>query len=87
MTASYTNSTLTVIPDGNPVGAVEQFTVGGVGGSVINVTVQLDITGGFNGDLYAYLVDPQGQMAVLLNRSGVDGGNPFGCSARGSTSR
>ena len=52
--------------------------MGGVGGTVTNVTVQLDITGGFNGSLYAYLVDPAGQLVVLLNRSGVTGGNPFG---------
>ena len=75
---SYTNSTVTGIPDGNPVGVTEQFTVSGQSGTVTNVQVQLNITGGFNGDLYAYLVSPQGQMAVLLNRPGLDGSNPFG---------
>jgi hypothetical protein len=35
-TTSFTNTTMTVIPDGNPVGAVEQFTVGGVSGEVAN---------------------------------------------------
>jgi hypothetical protein len=57
---------------------MEQFTVSGAGGSISNVQVTLDITGGFNGDLYAYLVDPQGQMVVLLNRPGVTSLNPFG---------
>jgi hypothetical protein len=76
--SNYTNSTVAVIPDGNPVGVAEQFTVSGVSGTVSNVTVQIDITGGFNGDLYAYLVDPQGNLAVLVNRPGVMGGNPFG---------
>ena len=78
LTGSFTNSTVTAIPDGSPVGVMEQFTVGSLGGSVSNVSVTLDITGGFNGDLYAYLVDPQGQLVVLLNRSGVTGSNPFG---------
>jgi subtilisin-like proprotein convertase family protein len=80
---SYTNSTPASIADGNPVGTTELLNVSGVGGSVTNVQVQLDITGGFNGDLYAYLVDPAGQMAVLLNRVGVTTGNPSGYSDAG----
>jgi len=83
LTGSYTNSTITTIPDGSPVGLMEQFTVSGTGGSVSNVQVTLDITGGFNGDLYAYLVDPQGQLVVLLNRPGVTGSNPFGYADTG----
>ncbi|MEI8291108.1 MAG: proprotein convertase P-domain-containing protein [Verrucomicrobiota bacterium] len=78
LTGGYTNSTVTAIPDGSPVGVMEQFTVSSLGGSISNVQVTLDITGGFNGDLYAYLVDPQGQMVVLLNRPGVTSINPFG---------
>ena len=34
--------------------------------------------GGWNGDLYAYLLSPTGQTAVLLNRVGVDVGNSVG---------
>lgn len=83
VSTSYTNSTVTSIPDGNPVGVTEQFTVSGLSGSIANVQVQLDITGGFNGDLYAYLVSPLGQMAVLLNRTGVDGSNPSGYANAG----
>jgi len=78
VTTSYTNSTPAGILDGNPVGVTELFTVSDLSGSITNVQVTLDITGGFNGDLYAYLVSPQGQMAVLLNRPGVDGSNPSG---------
>jgi subtilisin-like proprotein convertase family protein len=81
--SSFTNSTVTTIPDGNPVGMREQFAVSGISGEVSNVTVRLDITGGFNGDLYAYLVNPQGQLAILLNRVGVGGSNPFGYSDDG----
>ena len=77
-TNSYPLTPNTGIADGSPVGVMEQFNVSGVAGAITNVQVQLDITGGFNGDLYAYLVGPQGQLAVLLNRPGVTAGNPFG---------
>ena len=66
------------IPDGSAVGLVEHFLVGGLSGVITNIQVTLDITGGFNGDLYAYLAGPQGQLAVLLNRSGITGANAFG---------
>ena len=78
LSSSYTNSPGTIIPDGNPVGVVESFNVTSLSGSITNVQVTLDITGGFNGDLYAYLVSPQGEFVVLLNRPGVTGSNPFG---------
>ena len=71
------------IPVGNPTGVSVQFNVTGSTGVVSDVQVNLDITGGFNGNLYAYLTGPQGQMAVLLNRVGVTGSNPFGYSDAG----
>ena len=83
LTSSFTNSMVSAIPDGNPVGVMKQFTASGLGGSITNVQVTLDITGGFNGDLYAYLVDPQGQLVVLLNRPGVTSINPFGYADAG----
>jgi len=73
---SFTNNANTVIPDGNPVGFVSTLTVSGLT-NVSSIQVTLDITGGFNGDLYAYLVGPQGQLAVLLNRVGLGSANPF----------
>jgi subtilisin-like proprotein convertase family protein len=75
---SFTNAPNLAIPDGNPLGLTTQITVSGLTGGIANVQVALDITGGFNGDLYAYLVGPQGQLAVLLNRSGVTGLNAYG---------
>jgi hypothetical protein len=71
------------IPVGNPTGVSVQFNVTGSTGVVSDVQVNLGITGGFNGNLYAYLTGPQGQMAVLLNRVGVTGSNPFGYSDAG----
>ena len=60
-----------VIPDGSPIGVANQITISGSTGWISNISVSLDITGGFNGDLYAYLLGPQGQMVVLLNRVGL----------------
>jgi len=49
---------------------------------ITNVTVDLDITGGWNGDLYAYLSHGSG-FVVLLNRIGSTASNPGGSSVSG----
>jgi len=74
---SFTSAN-TLIPDGQLTGMAFQTTVSGLSGTVYDVTVSLDILGGINGALYAYLTGPNGGFAVLLNRSGVTGGNSFG---------
>ncbi len=74
-TGSATPNTL--IPDGNPVGVTSVINLSGVSGTISSVTVTLDITGGFNGDLYVLLSGPGGS-SVLLNEVGVDSGNPLG---------
>ncbi len=66
------------IPDGNPVGIVSTTNLSGLTTGITSVQLDLHITGGFNGDLYAYLLGPNGGFAVLLNRVGLAGGNPFG---------
>jgi subtilisin-like proprotein convertase family protein len=71
-----------VIPDANPTGLFSTIAVGGLSGSIQNITVTLDITNGFNGDLFAYLSFDSG-YAVLLNRVGVTDGNAFGYSDTG----
>ncbi len=73
----------TDIPQGDPSGLslIEDLT--GMDGVIDNVTVALDISGGFNGDLYAYLRGPDSGFAVLLNRVGVTSGNGFGYSDTG----
>ena len=72
------------IPMGSPVGAVfnGNFTAGVTGDEVTGVTVGLNISGGYNGNLYAYLVAPNGTMVVLLNQPGV-ALNGFGASGAG----
>ncbi len=53
--ADFTNSLTatpnTLIPDGNPVGLTSTLTFSGVAGPINDITVTLNITGGFNGDL------------------------------------
>ena len=71
------------IPDGNPVGLASSTTLSGLGNYVTSISVQLDITGGFNGDLYVYLAGPAGGFTVLLNRVGLTASNPFGYSDTG----
>ena len=56
LTVSVTNNA--AIPDANPVGFASTLTVSGMTGITTNLTVALNITGGFNGDLYAYLLSP-----------------------------
>ena len=73
-----------IIPDGNPSGFVDTRVVnlgldfGPVSGTeILDVNVRLNIAGGFNGDLYGYLVHASG-FSVLLNRVGRTSGNGFG---------
>jgi len=84
---TYDSGTLnTVIPDGNPVGTTFSDTVSGSSGAIQNVDVNLDISGGYNGDLYGYLVLNNGNgstMSVLLNRVGATSSNPAGYSDGG----
>src|SRR5689334_11861961 len=71
------------IPDANPSGLTLATNLTGMSGTISNITLSLNITNApgstaYNGDLYAYLVGPNGGFAVLLNRSGVTAGNSFG---------
>jgi hypothetical protein len=59
------------VPDGNTAGWFDTRTLSGVAQtSITDVSVTLNITGGFNGDLYAYL-SHDGVLVPLLNRAGV----------------
>ena len=70
------------IPDGSPVGLVSEVTLATPIERITNVTVTLNISGGFNGDLYACLVHDSGH-AILLNRVGKTLANPSGYSDAG----
>jgi subtilisin-like proprotein convertase family protein len=71
-----------VVPDGNLVGWSDTRDVSGVLGSIGEVDVTLNLSGGWNGDLYAYLVHDSG-FAILLNRVGRDTGNDLGYATAG----
>ncbi|MSU58847.1 MAG: PEP-CTERM sorting domain-containing protein [Pedosphaera sp.] len=73
-----------VIPDGNVTGwsdtrnVPNSFTLGlNDTSQIVDVNVRLNVTGGYNGDLYGYLVHSSG-FAVLLNRVGKTSGDAFG---------
>ena len=50
--------------------------------AITDINVSLNISGGYNGDLYGYLVHSSG-FSVLINRIGRDGSNPFGNTGAG----
>ena len=62
-----------VVPDGNPTGLTIATNLTGMSGAISSLTLSLNVSGGYNGDLYAYLAGPNGGFAVLLNRVGVSG--------------
>ena len=76
-TNNFSFSVATLIPDGNPNGLANNQVLGGMVDSIYSVTVELNISGGFNGDLYAYL-SHDGTASILLNRTGLGVANPNG---------
>lgn len=78
----------TAIPEGSPVGIITYQTFQNLAsGPITSVNVDLDISGGYNGDLYGYLTlqDANGNTAteILLNQIGTSPSNPFGSSGSG----
>jgi subtilisin-like proprotein convertase family protein len=75
----------TSVPDDDPVGYSDTRTpIFSLGMFISKVTVSLNFSGGWNGDLYAYLTNGSG-FAVLLNRPGRDTGAEDGSSTSGMT--
>lgn len=73
------------IPDGQATGMSDTETLtfsNSFFASITNVQVVLTIAGGFNGDIYGYLVHDNG-FAVLLNRVGRTASNPVGYNDAG----
>lgn len=65
------------IPDGDFTGYQNSQTLSGFAGPILDVNVTLNISGGFNGDFYAYLMH-NGTTAILLNRVGRSASNSVG---------
>ena len=74
------------IYDANPSGITSSLVVSGAGSSLSAITVTVNISGGYNGDLYGYL-SYNGTLVTLLNRVGTGSGGPiqstFGYSTAG----
>jgi len=66
------------VPDGDPNGLALTTNLSGLSGSIFDVTLTLNLTGGNNSDLYAFLTGPNGGFAILLNRVGLSYANPYG---------
>ena len=76
------NGINTVIPDGDVAGLSDTHSISGVAGHITDISVTVNISGGYNGDLYGYLVSDSG-FAILLNGIGRTGANPYGSPGSG----
>ena len=65
------------ISDGNPVPTSYNFNAQGLYSSITELTISLNISGGYNGDLYA-AVSHGGVLVPLMNRVGVSSASSFG---------
>jgi len=84
-TVAATWNVPTEIPDNDDIGfSNPQVLSEPVNPWIESVTVHLVFTGGWNGDLYAYLVH-DGRLSVLLNRPGRSLDNPAGAGSSGMT--
>ena len=70
------------IPDNDGSGLAYHFSVSEAASSITDVAVTLDVSGGYNGDIYAYLSHGDG-FAVLLNRVGRTSTSEYGYSTLG----
>jgi hypothetical protein len=69
-----------VIPDNDPIGLTDSHIISGLGSSIANLTVTINVGGSdaWNGDYYAYLRLNNSPIVVLLDRVGVTSSNPDG---------
>jgi subtilisin-like proprotein convertase family protein len=68
------------IPEGNLAGITFSGAVTDIpaGWTVTSLTLGLNLSGGYDGNLYCYLVAPNGTAVGLLNQPGVTAGNSLG---------
>ncbi len=78
----FFNTGSAAIPDNDPNGYHDSRTVGGMSGVISDVSVTLSISGGYNGDLYAWL-SHGGGLSVLLNRVGRSSSSTLGYGDHG----
>jgi len=70
-TINWNSGTLNqIVLANNTNGWASSHTISGEAGTITSVNVTLDLIGGWNGDLYAYLASSSGGFTVLLDRVG-----------------
>jgi subtilisin-like proprotein convertase family protein len=70
---SFVGGAIPDAPNGGLVGVAFQGLVSGLPtgpDEILNVTVSLQISGGYNFDFYVYLVSPNGTLVTLMNQPG-----------------
>ena len=82
ITETHTFTTNRVVPDGNAAGLMDERTIASDIAHIASVKVRLQVTGEFNGDLFAYLRHGSG-FTVLLNRTGRSATNSAGYADSG----
>jgi len=75
--ATFSYTVGATIPDGDLNGYQNSQTVSGLSGGITDLNVILNISGGFNGDFYAFLTH-NGVTGILLNRAGRSGTQAVG---------
>jgi subtilisin-like proprotein convertase family protein len=71
------NGIFATIPDGDLTGYQNSLNLSGLQGTIVDVNLNLNITGGFNGDYYVYLTH-NSTVSILLNRVGRTAGSAVG---------
>lgn len=82
ITEDFTYTPSIFIPDNDINGVVQVFHPSTSIGFIENIGFSLEVSGGWNGDLYAYLWH-DGEISVLLNRIGRTSLDDFGSSTSG----
>lgn len=81
-TVTLSQTVNAAIPDNNDTGLVSIIPFSSPDTHLTQIEVLIETSGGWNGDLYAYL-EHNGQLAVLLNRPGKTTANPAGAASSG----
>ncbi|HTD66179.1 MAG TPA: PEP-CTERM sorting domain-containing protein [Candidatus Limnocylindria bacterium] len=74
---TYDYSVGSAIPDGTATGIYNQQTISGVPAAIQSMNVTINVSGGYNGDLYCYLRHDD-NLVVLLNQVGTTSSDSFG---------
>ena len=85
-TVTLTQQVNAAIPDNNDTGLVSIIPFASADTHLTQIEVLIETSGGWNGDLYAYL-EHNGSLAVLLNRPGRTAADSSGSASSGMSVR